>query len=96
MATTSVRMPLSRDRVLAAAVTMADRDGLPAVTMRALAAKLGVEAMSLYHHLPGKDGLLDGLVDSHRSRDRRRDSGTLEGRRPGAPRFASAAWRLVQ
>ena len=58
------RKPLSRERVLAAAVAIADADGLPAVTMRRLAADLGVEAMSLYHHLPGKDGLLDGLVDT--------------------------------
>jgi AcrR family transcriptional regulator len=58
------REPLSRDRVLAAAVTLADTEGLSAVTMRRLAATLGVEAMSLYHHLPGKDGLLDGLVEN--------------------------------
>lgn len=55
---------LSRERVLAVAVERADRDGLPGLTMRALAADLEVEAMSLYHHLPGKDGLLDGLVES--------------------------------
>jgi AcrR family transcriptional regulator len=58
------RTPLSRDRLLAAAVALADSDGLQAVTMRRLAADLGVEAMSLYHHLPGKDGLLDGLVET--------------------------------
>ena len=58
------RAPLSRERVLAAAVDLADREGLQAVTMRHLASDLGVEAMSLYHHLPGKDALLDGLVDA--------------------------------
>lgn len=58
----SARRPLSRERVLTTAVALADRDGLTAMTMRALAAELGVEAMSLYHHVPGKDGLLDGLV----------------------------------
>lgn len=58
------REPLSRERVLAAAVALADAQGLPALTMRRLAADLGVEAMSLYHHLPGKSGLLDGLADS--------------------------------
>lgn len=57
------RGALSRDRVLAAAVTLADSEGLAAVTMRRLARTLGVEAMSLYHHLPGKEGLLDGLVE---------------------------------
>jgi AcrR family transcriptional regulator len=60
----TTRPPLSRERVLAAAVNIADRDGLTAVTMRRLAAALRVEAMSLYHHLPGKEALLDGLVDN--------------------------------
>jgi len=55
---------LTRERVLEAAVALADADGLAAVTMRNVAADLGVEAMSLYHHLPGKEGLLDGLVNS--------------------------------
>lgn len=58
------RQPLSRDRVLAAAVSIADGEGLPAVTMRRLATVLRVEAMSLYHHVPGKDPVLDGLVES--------------------------------
>jgi AcrR family transcriptional regulator len=61
---TTEREPLSRDRVLDAAAALADAEGLPAVTMRRLAADLGVEAMSLYHHLPGKGGLLDGLVET--------------------------------
>jgi AcrR family transcriptional regulator len=59
-----VREPLSRERVLGAAVALADKDGIDALTMRRLGADLGVEAMSLYHHLPGKNGLLDGLVES--------------------------------
>ena len=58
------RESLSRARVLTAAVDLADREGLQAVTMRRLAGELGVEAMSLYHHLPGKEGLLDGLVET--------------------------------
>jgi AcrR family transcriptional regulator len=60
----TVREPLSRERTLAAAVALADAEGLKALTMRRLAADLGVEAMSLYYHLPGKEGLLDGLADS--------------------------------
>ncbi|WP_308285379.1 TetR/AcrR family transcriptional regulator C-terminal domain-containing protein [Actinoplanes hulinensis] len=56
--------PLSRERVLAAAVTIADTDGLAAVTMRRIGADLGVEAMSLYHHLRGKDALLDGVAET--------------------------------
>ncbi|WP_277211742.1 TetR/AcrR family transcriptional regulator [Isoptericola croceus] len=55
---------VTRERVLAAGVALADADGLAAVTMRGVASRLGVEAMSLYHHLPGKkEELLDGLID---------------------------------
>lgn len=54
---------LSRQRVLQAAVALADRHGLDAVTMRRLADELGAGAMSLYYHLPNKDALLDGMVD---------------------------------
>jgi AcrR family transcriptional regulator len=50
--------------VLAAALKLADVDGLAAVTMRRLAADVGVEAMSLYHHLPSKERLLDGLIEA--------------------------------
>jgi AcrR family transcriptional regulator len=64
VATRTRREPLTRERLLSTAVGIADADGLPAVTMRRLAADIGVEAMSLYHHLPGKSGLLDGLVDT--------------------------------
>ena len=60
----AIRTPLSRDRVLSAAVALADREGIAALTMRRLAADLGVEAMSLYHHLPAKQALLDGVVES--------------------------------
>ncbi|MCF4119708.1 TetR/AcrR family transcriptional regulator [Antribacter sp. KLBMP9083] len=59
----ATRAPLTRERVLAAAVALADAEGIAAVTMRRVAGELGVEAMSLYHHLPGKADLLDGLVD---------------------------------
>ena len=59
-----VREPLSRERVLSAAMRLADAEGLAPLTMRRLAADLEVEAMSLYHHLPGKPALLDGLVDA--------------------------------
>jgi AcrR family transcriptional regulator len=58
------RAALSRERVLGAAVTIADTEGLKALTMRRLAGDLGVEAMSLYHHLPSKDALLDGIVET--------------------------------
>jgi AcrR family transcriptional regulator len=58
-----VRAPLSRDRVLRAALDLADRDGFEACTMRKLGAQLGVEAMSLYRYVASKEDLLSGLVD---------------------------------
>ncbi|WP_235039174.1 TetR/AcrR family transcriptional regulator [Kibdelosporangium aridum] len=58
------RPPLSRDRVLDAAIQVADRGGAAAITMRRVAQELGVEAMSLYHHVPNKDAILDGVVDA--------------------------------
>ena len=57
------RQPLSRGRVLEEAVRFADREGLEALTMRKLGAELGVEAMSLYNHVPNKGALLDGMVE---------------------------------
>ncbi len=57
------RPPLSRARVLSTAVATADAEGLAAVTMRRLAAALGVEAMSLYHHVANKDDILTGIAD---------------------------------
>ncbi|MEU4159768.1 TetR/AcrR family transcriptional regulator C-terminal domain-containing protein [Actinoplanes sp. NPDC026670] len=59
-----MRKALTRERVLRAAVAIADRDGIAAVTMRRLGADLGVEAMSLYYHLKGKDALLDGIAET--------------------------------
>jgi AcrR family transcriptional regulator len=59
----TTKAPLSRQRVLDAAVALADRDGVGALSMRRLAQELGVEAMSLYHHVAGKDAILDGIVD---------------------------------
>ena len=57
------RTPLSRERVLGAAIAMADEGGIEALTMRKLAHELGVEAMSLYHYVAKKDDLLAGIVD---------------------------------
>jgi AcrR family transcriptional regulator len=59
----SDRLPLSRERVLAAAIELADADGIEKLTMRKLGQVLGVEAMSLYNHVRNKDDLLDGLID---------------------------------
>jgi AcrR family transcriptional regulator len=57
------RVPVTRARVLDAAMTIADRDGLDALSMRVVAKALGVEAMSLYKHVAKKDDILDGLVE---------------------------------
>jgi AcrR family transcriptional regulator len=54
---------LTRDRIVLAAVRVADRRGLSGVSMRTVGRELGVEAMSLYHHVAGKDDLLDELAD---------------------------------
>lgn len=58
------RAPLTREAILQAAVGIADSDGLPSLSMRAVARGLGVEAMSLYHHVANKDAMLDGMVDA--------------------------------
>jgi AcrR family transcriptional regulator len=57
------RVPLSKERVLQAALVLADEGGIESVTMRKLAQALGVEAMSLYHYVAKKDDILDGIVD---------------------------------
>ena len=57
------RGPLSRERVLRAAVALADEGGIGSLTMRRLGQELGVEAMSLYKHVKNKDDLLDGITD---------------------------------
>jgi AcrR family transcriptional regulator len=57
------RDPLTRDRVLRAAVDLADREGIQSLTMRNLARELGAEAMSLYYHVANKEAVLDGVVD---------------------------------
>ena len=57
------RMPLSRERVLGAAVALADDSGIGSLSMRKLGGALAVEAMSLYNHVANKDELLDGMVD---------------------------------
>ena len=54
---------MSRTRALERAIVVADGEGIEAVTMRRLARELDVEAASLYHHVTGKDEILDGLVD---------------------------------
>jgi AcrR family transcriptional regulator len=57
------RARLSRDRVLAAAIALADAGGIESLSMRKLGVELGVEAMSLYRHVANKGDLLDGMID---------------------------------
>jgi AcrR family transcriptional regulator len=57
------REPISRDRVIEAALRIMDTEGLEAVTMRRVGRELGVEAMSLYHHVKDKEDILDGIVE---------------------------------
>lgn len=57
------RARLNRDRVLRAAIALADAGGIESLTMRKLGVELGIEAMSLYHHVANKDDLLDGMID---------------------------------
>jgi len=57
------RADLSRERIVVAAIELADEDGLEAVSMRRIGQRLGVEAMSLYNHIPNKDAVLDAMVD---------------------------------
>src|SRR5258708_14338368 len=57
------RAALNRERVLCAALVLADRDGIESLSMRKIGQELQVEAMSLYNHVANKDDLLDGLVD---------------------------------
>ena len=57
------RAALTRERILQAAISLADRDGIESLSMRKLGQELGVEAMSLYNHVRNKIDMLDGMVD---------------------------------
>ena len=60
---TNTRAPLSRDRILRAALELVDEGGLESLSMRKLGQKLGFEAMSLYNHVANKDDVIDGILD---------------------------------
>lgn len=60
----TARAPLSRERVVRAAMSLADEGGIESLSMRGLAQRLGVEAMSLYHHVRNKQELLAGMLDA--------------------------------
>lgn len=63
MTTRKRRDPVTRELTLRTALAIADAEGLDELTMRRLAQALRIEAMSLYHHVPNKDAILDGMVD---------------------------------
>ncbi|MER6347150.1 TetR/AcrR family transcriptional regulator C-terminal domain-containing protein [Streptomyces sp. NPDC001595] len=81
---------LSRERVLASALEIVDRDGLSGLSMRRLGAELGVEAMALYRYASGKDALLDGLVEAF-CRELEQDLGEEPERSPASGRRAEPA-----
>jgi AcrR family transcriptional regulator len=60
---TEPRLPLSRDRILRAALELVDDGGIDSLTMRKLGQALGFEAMSLYNHVANKDDVIDGILD---------------------------------
>src|SRR3954454_31532 len=60
---TEARAPLGKEQILRTALAIADRGGFESLSMRRLAAELGAGAMSLYHHVPNKEQLLDGMID---------------------------------
>ena len=59
----SERQTLSRERIIATAIAFVDANGLTALTMRQLGKELGVEAMSIYRYVNGREDLLEGMVD---------------------------------
>src|SRR5436190_6616112 len=61
--TSQPRLPLNRDRILRAALELADEGGIESISMRKLGQALGFEAMSLYNHVANKDDVLDGMLD---------------------------------
>ena len=63
MTTYQQREPLSRDRIIATALDLADEGGVNTISMRRIGQRLGVEAMSLYNHVANKDEILDGLAE---------------------------------
>ena len=65
-----VQPSLSRERLLVAAIALADRDGIESLSMRKLAQQLGFDPMSLYNHVRSKEDLLDGIADTVVGRDR--------------------------
>ncbi|MCL6738321.1 TetR/AcrR family transcriptional regulator [Streptomyces neyagawaensis] len=85
---------LSRERVLASALQLVDREGLSALSMRRLGAELGVEAMALYRYAASKDALLDGLVEAlYLELEEQLAAGPEPGTTAVDARARASAWR---
>jgi AcrR family transcriptional regulator len=78
----SARRPLDRERIVSAAVSFIDESGLPGLSMRRLGASLGVEAMALYRYVPGRENLLDAVVETIMD-EMRDDPETIDAPRDG-------------
>src|SRR3954454_17916610 len=78
----STRLPLDRDRIVAAAIRFIHESGLAGLSRRGLGALLGVEAMSLYRYVSGRENLLDAVVESIID-EMREDDDVLEAPRDG-------------
>jgi AcrR family transcriptional regulator len=86
------REPLTRRRIVEAALRLVDEDGLEALTMRRLGTELGFEAMPLYRHFPNKAALLDYLIEAVWAEMELPSSGGIRGRRSRSSPVPSAAW----
>ena len=58
------RVPLTRERIVSAALALVDREGISALSMRRLGVELGVDPMAIYYYVPNKDALLDAIVEA--------------------------------
>ena len=87
---------LSRERVLASALELVDREGLTALSMRRLGGELGVEAMALYRYAASKDALLDGLVEALYLELEERLAAEPEAPVAGAPVWRTGLQRIAR
>ena len=90
----SERQTLSRERIIATAIAFVDANGLTALTMRQLGKELGVEAMSLYRYVNGREDLLEGMVDHMVAQLQLRPDVTSSGR-PTAGRPTCSGWLMA-
>jgi AcrR family transcriptional regulator len=96
-ATPVERQPLTRERILECAIAVAVGGGLGSLTIRSLAAELGVKPMSVYHHVPNKEAILDGMVDAVFAAMRLPDSaGSADDWRSEIVRRAHATRRVLR